>query len=81
MPFMNGDVLIHRPPARAERKALQRQAAMQHHRLERTHQRRDERVIVAAIERVEAIVEAAEADGVERQGGHVVDHLDFVVGV
>ena len=41
----------------------------------------DERVIVAAVERIEAVIEPAQADGVERQRGHVVDDVDLLVGV
>ena len=38
-------------------------------------------MIVAAVERIEAVVEAAQPDGVERQRRHVVDDVDFLVGV
>ena len=38
-------------------------------------------MIVAPVERIETVVEPAQPDGVERQRGHVVDDVDFVVGV
>ena len=47
----------------------------------RAHQRLDEGMVVLAIKRIEAVVEAAQADGVERQRGHVVDDVDLVVGI
>ena len=45
------------------------------------HHRRDERVRGLAVEGVEAVVEAAERDRVQRQAGHVVRHVDLVVRV
>ena len=60
---------------------FQRQAAGHHDGFERAHQRFHEGVVIPAVERIEAIVEAAQPDGVERQRGHVVDDVDLVVGV
>ena len=68
-------------PALLQPQTLQRNPAGHHDGLERTHQRFHKRVIVLAIERIEAIVEPAQADGVQRQRGHVVNDVDLVVGV
>src|SRR5438552_1074878 len=38
-------------------------------------------MIVAPIERIETVIEAAQPDGVERQRGHVVDDIDLLVAV
>ncbi len=76
-----GDVAGQIAPALLHPPFLERQAADHHDGLERTHQGFDERMVVAPVERIEAIVEAAQPDGVERQRGHVADHVDLVVGV
>ena len=76
-----GDVLREVAAALLQPQAFQRNAARHHDGLERAHQQFHERVIVAAIERIEAVVEAAQADGVERQRGHVVDDVDLLVAV
>ena len=76
-----GDVGGHVAPALLHPQVLHRQTADHHDGLERAHQRLHEGMVVAAVERVEAVVEAAEPDGVERQRGHVVDDVDLVVGV
>ncbi|MGY4471412.1 hypothetical protein ACVWWK_007121 [Bradyrhizobium sp. LB9.1b] len=41
----------------------------------------DERMVVAPVERIEAVLEAAQADRVQCQRRHVVDDVDLVVGV
>ena len=38
-------------------------------------------MVVAAVERVEPVVEAAQADRVEGERGHVAHHVDLLVGV
>ncbi len=76
-----GDVAGQIAPALLHPQILQRQAADHHDGLERAHQRLDERMIVAPIERIETVVEAAQPDGVERQRGHVVDDVDLLVAV
>ena len=60
---------------------LERQTTRAHGGVERAHHGVDERVIVAAVETIEAIVESREADRVERQRGHVAHDVDLVVGV
>ncbi len=76
-----GDVFRERPAALLHPELLERQAARHHDGFERAHQRFDEGMVVAPVERVEAVVEAAEADRVQRQRRHVVDDVDLVVGV
>ena len=66
---------------RTREDVFERETALAHRDLQRVDHRVDERVIVFAVERIEAIVEAAQPDGVERQRGHVVDDVDLVVGV
>ena len=75
------DILLELPAALPLPHVFQRQAARLHDGFERAHQRFDEGMVVAAVERVEAVVEAAQADRVERQRGHVVNHVDLLVGV
>ena len=60
---------------------LERETAGQHDGLERAHQRRNERMIVLSIERIEPIIEPAQSDGIQRQRGRVVNDVDFIVGV
>ncbi len=76
-----GDVLRQILAALLQPQAFQRDAASHHDGLERAHQRFHERMVVAAIERIEAVVEAAEADSVERQRRHVVNDVDLFVAV
>ena len=75
------DILLELPAALALGDVLERQAAHLHHRFERTHQRFDIGMVVAAVERVEAVIETAQADRVERERGHVAHHVDLLVGV
>ena len=65
----------------AHEQPLEGQPARQHHGFQRPHQRLDIGMVVAPIEGIEAIIEAAQADRVERQRRHVVDDVDLVVGV
>ena len=65
----------------AQHHFFERQAALHHAGFKGAGQRIDERVIVTAVERVEAVVETADADRVERQRGHVMHHVDLVVDV
>ena len=60
---------------------LERQAAHLHDGFERAHQRLDIGMVIAAIEGVETVVEAAQADRVEGERGHVPHHVDLLVGV
>ncbi len=76
-----GDVAGEIAPPLLHPQIFQRQAADHHDGFERAHQRLHEGVIVAPIERIETVVEAAQADGVERQRGHVVNDVDLLVGV
>ena len=64
-----------------EERAFKRHAALDHCGLQAAIQRVDERVIVLPVEGVETVVEAADANDVERHGRHVMDDIDFVVGV
>ena len=57
------------------------QAAPVLYRFERANHRIDERMKAFAIERVEAVAEAAQADGVERQRRHVARHVNLIVEV
>src|SRR5450432_1747001 len=68
-------------PALLHPQVLHRETADHHDGLERAHQRFDEGMIIAPVERIEMIVESAEANGVERQRGHVVDDVDLLVAV
>ena len=76
-----GDVFGERLPALLHPELLERQAARHHDGFERAHQRLDEGMVVAPVEGIEAVVEAAQADRVQRQRGHVMDDVDLVVGV
>ncbi|MBA7471194.1 hypothetical protein ES707_06495 [subsurface metagenome] len=60
---------------------LQRQAAGHHDGFQRAHQRFHEGVVIPAVKRIEAVVEATQPDGVERQRRHVVDDVDLIVRV
>ena len=75
------DILLELLAALALGDVLQRQAAHLHHGLERADQQFDVGMVVAAVERVEAVVEAAQADRVEGERGHVAHHVDLLVGV
>ena len=75
------DILLELLAALALGDVLQRQAAHLHHRLEGAHQRLDIGMVVAAIEGIEPVVEAAQADRVEGERGHVAHHVDLLVGV
>ena len=76
-----GDIAGEIAPAFLHPQVFHRQAADHHDGLERAHQRLDERMIIAAIERIETVVETAQSDSVERQRGHVVNDVDFLVAV
>ena len=80
-PVHEGDVGGQVAPPLLHPQILQRQAAGHHDGFERAHQRLHEGMVVAPVERIEAVVEAAEPDRVERQRRHVVDDVDLVVGV
>ena len=80
-PVHEDDVLGERLAALLHPQAFQRNAARHHDGLERTHQRVDERMIVAPVERIEAIIEAAQPDRIQRQRRHVLHDVDFLVGV
>ena len=45
------------------------------------HHGRDERVRGVPVQRVEAVVETAERDGVQGQRGHVLRNVDLVIGI
>ena len=76
-----GDVAGEIAPSLLHPQIFQRQTADHHDGFKRAHQRLDERMIVAPIERIETVIEAAQPDGVERQRGHVVDDIDLLVAV
>ena len=77
-----GDILL-LPPVGAEQECLlQRQPVDLQERLgQRANHRLHERVRLIAIKRVEPVVKPAEADGVERQPGHIVGDVDYLVGI
>ncbi|MNS69150.1 hypothetical protein D3C72_1024560 [compost metagenome] len=64
-----------------EHQLLERNAAPVLHRLQRAHHRIDERMEALAVERVEAVAEAAQADGVERERGHVAHHVHLFIEI
>ena len=76
-----GDVVVQCRDALAHHHIFERQAALHHDGFERAHERLDEGIVVAAVERIEAVVEAAQADRVERQRRHVVHDVDVLVGI
>ena len=80
-PVHEADIFLELLAGLALGDVLKRQAAHLHHRLERAHQRFDIGMVVAAIERVEAVVEPTQADRVERECGHVPHDVDLLVGV
>lgn len=62
--------------------ALQRQPPQLRHRgAQRIDHRAHEWMVGFAIERVETIIEAANADRIQRQRGHVMSDIDFVFAV
>ncbi|MGY4593912.1 hypothetical protein ACVWXL_001658 [Bradyrhizobium sp. GM22.5] len=80
-PVHEVDIFSHGLAALLHPELLERQAARHHDGFERAHQRLDEGVVIAPVERIEAVVEAAQADRIQRQRRHVVDDVDLVVGV
>ena len=76
-----GDVVVQRRETAAHHHVFERQAALHHDGFERADQSLDEGIVVAAVEGIEAIVEAAEADRVQCQRRHVVHDVDVLVGV
>ena len=80
-PVHERDVRLHLAPFRAQEDIFEREAALAHREFKRVDHRGDERVVVVAVERVEAVPEAAQADRVERERRHVAHDIDLVVGV
>ena len=76
-----GDVAGEIAPAFLHPEIFQRQAADHHDGFERAHQRLDEGMIIAPIERIETVIETAEPDCIERQRSHIMDDIDLLVGV